>query len=122
MITKEIQLPFDVELLPVRKMKAGNLSCLYEAGNLRYIKCGDTEIIRMIYGAVRDENWETIPAIISGEKIEERENGFSIKYSAVYRAGNIHYRADFSRACYLFLERALHLSNALPRPGIRIIF
>ena len=38
---KEIQLPFDVELLPVKKMKAGNLSCLYEEGNLRQIKCGN---------------------------------------------------------------------------------
>jgi hypothetical protein len=56
MNTKEIQLPFDVELLPVRKIQTGNFTCLYEAGNLRYIKCGDTEIIRMIYGAVRNEN------------------------------------------------------------------
>src|SRR5688500_8597276 len=96
MNAKEIQLPFDVELLPVRKMKAGNLTCLYEAGNLRYIKCGGTEKVRMIYGAVRDENWETIPAIISGEKIEETENEFNVTYTAIYQTGNIHYHADFS--------------------------
>ena len=96
MNAKEIQLPFDVELLPVRKLKAGNLSCLYEAGNLRNIRSGDTEIIRMIYAAVRDENWQTIPAIISPEKIEENENEFTIKYTAVYRTANIHYQADFS--------------------------
>jgi len=93
---KEIQLPFDVELLPVKKMKAGNLVCLYEAGNLRYIKFGDTEILRLIYSAVRDENWETIPATISDEKIEEYKSGFTIRYTAVYKTGIIHYRAEFS--------------------------
>ncbi|MEP6594982.1 MAG: hypothetical protein ABJA71_03505 [Ginsengibacter sp.] len=93
---KEIQLSFDAELSPLKKMNAGNISCFYEAGNLRYIKSRDTEILRRIYSAVRDENWETIPATISGEKIEEYENGFSIKYTALYKTGAIHYRADFS--------------------------
>ena len=96
MNVKEIQLPFDVELLPVKKMKAGNLSCLYEAGNLRHIKCGNKEIIKMIYGALRSENWETIPPIISHQEIEEYENGFKVKYTAVYKSGDIHYQADFS--------------------------
>ena len=58
MNVKEVLLPFDVELLPSKTLKAGKLTCMYEAGNLRYIKWGNSEIIRMIYGAVRDENWE----------------------------------------------------------------
>ena len=58
MIEKSFDITLDVQLLPYKIVKAGNLICIYEAGNLRYIKCGDTEIVRMIYGAVRNENWE----------------------------------------------------------------
>ncbi len=95
MSIKEILLPFDVELLLIKKVQAGDLTCLYEAGNLRTIKFGDTEILRMVYGAVRNENWETIAVEISDESMEENENGFIINYAATYLSGDINYRADF---------------------------
>jgi hypothetical protein len=95
-LMKEIELPFDVELLPVTNFKAGSLDCLYEAGNLRYIKCDGIEIIRLIYSALRDETWQTIPPAISGEKVEMNESGFSITYMATYQAANIQYRAEFA--------------------------
>jgi hypothetical protein len=56
--------------LPYKIIRLGDLTCLYEAGNLRYIKCGDVELLRMIYPAVRDENWETIIPTIEDEKWE----------------------------------------------------
>jgi len=58
---KEIHLPFDFEWAPAVSLKAGELQCLYETGKLRYIRRGETELIRMIYGAVRDDNWGTLP-------------------------------------------------------------
>src|SRR5690606_13365171 len=90
-------LPFDVELLPVRKLRAGTLTCLYEYGNLRRIESFGAELIRMIYSAVRDENWTTLLYDISDEQIEEREQGFLISYTATYRHGDAAvFRATFT--------------------------
>jgi len=82
MIEESFDITLDVSLLPYKIMKAGNLSCIYEAGNLRYIKCGSTEIVRMIYGAVRIENWETIVPEITNEVVDATDNSFYISYIA----------------------------------------
>ncbi len=85
----------DVPLLPYRKLAAGSLTCLYEAGNLRRIKYADTEIVRMIYGAVRDENWNTIIPLVTDEMITEDVKGIAIHYTANYKASGIDYKASF---------------------------
>jgi D-apionolactonase len=90
---KELLLPSDVSFLPLKLLKAGDISCYYEAGNLRYIRCGDTELVRMIYGAVRDENWDTLPMVITNESVQNTADGFSISYQANYRFGAIDYKA-----------------------------
>ena len=59
MSVRTINIPFDEKLEPVKKLVAGNISCLFENGNLRYLKAGDTEFVRLIYFAVRDKNWAT---------------------------------------------------------------
>lgn len=68
MSVKNIHLPFDVPLLPIKNLQSGLLSCVYEHGNLRYIKLGEVEVVRMMYTAVRDEHWHTIPYTIEAEK------------------------------------------------------
>lgn len=95
MSLQTFHLPFDVPLLPVKKLTAGNLTCIYENGNLRYICSGGKEMLRLIYSAVRDEHWETAPYVISDEVIAEREAGFTVTYTAVYQLGRIHYKAAF---------------------------
>ncbi len=79
-----IQLADDVQLSPVILLKAGELTCMYEMGKLRYIRKGDTELLRNIYAAVRDQHWATLPYTIEAEKIDVHENGFIIQYTAVY--------------------------------------
>lgn len=93
MSERAIALPFDVELLPVQKMTAGPLTCLYEAGNLRYICWHGVEIIRMIYSAVRDENWENAVMTIENESVHELTDRFQISYTAHYKRADIAYRA-----------------------------
>ena len=85
----------DARLLPYKILKAGNLTCMYEAGKLRYIKYDEVEVIRMIYNTVRDENWETITANIIYEEIEENDNSFLINYTATYTTNEINYTASF---------------------------
>jgi hypothetical protein len=95
MIENNFDITLDVALLPYKILKAGHLNCMYEAGNLRYIKCGDTEIVRMVYGAVRNENWETISPEITEEIIEAEEDSFRISYTALYTKTEIKYTAKF---------------------------
>jgi hypothetical protein len=93
---QQLNLKNDVPFLPMKFLKAGNLSCYYEAGNLRYIKWGSTELIRMIYSAVRAENWDTVRMSISNEEVKETDHGFTITYKAAYRQGLINYHADIN--------------------------
>ncbi|MFT3935230.1 MAG: hypothetical protein QM726_16510 [Chitinophagaceae bacterium] len=81
---QEIQVSSVVQLLPVVYLKAGQLTCMYEHGKLRYLRSGHTEILRMIYIALRDSKWQTLPYIISNEKIVKEANSFSIQYNATY--------------------------------------
>jgi hypothetical protein len=92
---RTIQLPFDVPLLPIKNLSAANLTCIYENGNLRYIRFKGVEVLRMIYSAVRDENWQTALHNISDEVIEENEAHFTIRYNATYQLNQIRYKALF---------------------------
>ncbi len=67
-------------LLKSQVLQAGSLNMLYENGFLRYICLGKTEVIRMIYFAVRDHNWDTIPGEISDEYVESKGDNFLIRY------------------------------------------
>ncbi len=71
------------------ELRAGPLSLVYEAGGLRYIRLGDREILRRIYVAVRDHNWDTIPATFSNRHIDMGEETFYITYDAVHRQRDI---------------------------------
>jgi hypothetical protein len=77
------------------RLKAGNLSMNYETGNLRYISAGGTEILRMIYFAVRDKEWLTIKPEISDETYEINDDSFKIKYKSGFRSGEIDFQANF---------------------------
>lgn len=89
---KTVNLPFDVALSPVTHLRAGIVTCIYEEGKLRYIKKGKAEILRMIYVAVRDRNWGTIPYKIVEEELKINTQSFFIRYTALYQLSDIHYK------------------------------
>lgn len=68
-------------------LRAGELNLLYENGFLRYIKHGDTEVIRMIYFALRDENWGTFPPSFENEVIKQDDDSFEIRYDCYHEKG-----------------------------------
>jgi hypothetical protein len=78
------------------RLKAGNLSMIYENGNIRRIKAGNNELLRMIYPSVRGKGWLTIYPVISGEKFEINSNSFRINFLSNYKAGEINFQAHFS--------------------------
>jgi hypothetical protein len=74
------------ETVPLR---AGPLSLLFEAGDLRYVRFGDHEILRRVYVAVRDRNWATIPMRTSDLNIDAADDRFTITYSADHQEREI---------------------------------
>lgn len=61
-------------------LHAGNFSLIYQEGFLRRISINGNEILRMMYFALRDENWWTFPHIITNEQINSSPNHFEISY------------------------------------------
>lgn len=68
-----------------KMLTAGPFTVLYENGFLRYIKSGGNEIVRMIYFALRDENWGTCEYNIENEQITVSDNTFQIQYDCFHR-------------------------------------
>jgi D-apionolactonase len=80
------------EALPERvPLRAGPLTMFYEAGDLRYIKLGDQEILRRIYVAVRDRNWGTVLPKISKVQMQIEPASFHITYEVENKEGDIHF-------------------------------
>jgi hypothetical protein len=78
------------------KLQAGDLSVIYEEGNLRYISAGNSEIIRMIYSAVRDRKWLNIDPEISEEVHEISSGSFKISYKCHYSTEEIDFLAHYT--------------------------
>jgi len=72
-------------------LTAGPLQMIYEAGNLRYIRLGETEVVRMIYPTVRDRNWGTLLPEIRNEKIGNTGHTFRITYENHYNTDGIRF-------------------------------
>lgn len=75
---------------------AGPLTMDYHEGTIRYIRWGDKEIIRMIFPAVRDHNWNTIEPSFLREEKETSDCSFQIRCSVEYIKGNIHFSANYT--------------------------
>ncbi|MCK9414364.1 MAG: hypothetical protein M0Q53_18835 [Prolixibacteraceae bacterium] len=84
------------ELPQQRLLNAGSLNVVYEDGNLRYIDCNGTEIIRMIYAAVRDRAWLTAAPEITDEIIEIKSDSFHISYNCRYKLNDIDFSAGYN--------------------------
>lgn len=77
------------EAIPLR---AGKLSLVYQAGDLRAIRLGNQELLRRVYMAVRDVNWNTIPGRISNLEIDAGDDHFHVIYRAVHESGPLKFR------------------------------
>jgi len=76
------------EQIPLR---AGPVSLVYEAGTIRYVKLGDTEILHQVYSAVRDHNWGTVPGVLSDVEMDIKDDTFRIQYTSTHQQGDIHF-------------------------------
>lgn len=83
------------EELPPRPLplQAGPLTMIFEPDNgfLRYIRLGDHEVVRNIYGVVRDQNWNTIAWKVSNLKANVQNDSFDITFEVECRGREVHY-------------------------------
>ena len=64
-------------------LRAGPLTCMLDAGNLRYLKLAGKEAIRAIAFIVRDKNWGTYNPEITDLRVDQRADGFTVTYDAL---------------------------------------
>ncbi len=82
----------DAPLSEMRTLRAGPVTMLLDGVDLRYLRIGGTELVRRVYTAVRDVDWDTVPCAISGFQVKEGDGGFRLEFDARHSRGEI----DFS--------------------------
>ncbi len=73
----------------MKMLTAGPARLVYENGFLRRINYGNSEVVRMIYFALRDHNWNTLSHDITSEEIENQGNAFRISYESSHHDGGV---------------------------------
>lgn len=75
------------------ELRAGPLRMAFDPANgfIRHVRLGGQEVVRAIYGAVRDQNWDTIPSAITNLKTDAREDSFRISFDAHCQAREVDY-------------------------------
>jgi D-apionolactonase len=76
----------------MRALRAGPVSLLLDGIDLRYLRIGGTELVRRVYAAVRDVDWDTVPADVSNLELDEGADGFRLEFDARHARREI----DFS--------------------------
>ncbi len=64
-----------------------------EYGRLRWFRWSESEFIRMVHVAVRDENWMTVPYSVSDLEIKTSGEKLTITFTAFYYSSTIQFRA-----------------------------
>jgi D-apionolactonase len=76
----------------MRVLRAGPVTVLLDGVDLRYMRIGRTELVRRIYAAVRDRNWNTVPPQISKLEVDAHDDSFEIHF----QVRNTSHDLDFS--------------------------
>ena len=73
------------------QLRAGPLEMIFdpETAFLRKLRVGESEVLRAIYVALRDRDWNTILAKISDLRLEQAERAFEIQFDVECRAREI---------------------------------
>ncbi len=103
----------EAPLPALRPLRAGPVTLLLDGIDLRYLRLGGTELVRRVYTAVRDVDWDTVPGEISGLRIDERDAGFLVEFDARHSRAEIDFEwhgtisgDESGRVEYLFDGRA----------------
>lgn len=78
----EYQLWYGVDRQPpeARELRAGPVTVLLDGIDLRYVRIGSLEMVRRVYVAVRDQNWNTIPGPYRITRVEQGQDQFEVEF------------------------------------------
>ena len=77
-----------------RKLRAGTITGLFDGADFRRATVGGMEVVRRIYAAVRDVNWDTVLPERSHQIVEAGAQAFRISYQARYRQEELDLTAE----------------------------
>jgi hypothetical protein len=72
--------------IPVR---AGPLTAEIDGTSVRRIRLGSVVVVDHIYVAVRDEQWNTIPGIVTGLEVDQSPRGFEVRFECRHTHGDM---------------------------------
>ncbi|WP_102127488.1 hypothetical protein [Deinococcus planocerae] len=74
-------------------LRAGRLDLTFEpaTGGVRWVRFGGVEVLRGIYGAVRDSRWNTVPARVEVREVRAGDEVFRVTFDARYERGDVRY-------------------------------
>ena len=75
-------------------LRAGRVSALLVDGDLRTITVDGVEVVRRIYVAVRDLDWNTIPGRISAWRLDARSDSFEVSFTSRHTQGDLDFECD----------------------------
>ncbi|HTD48037.1 MAG TPA: hypothetical protein VK881_12295, partial [bacterium] len=81
---------------PPRRLRAGEVTVLFDGADLRRALLGGTEIVRRLYTAIRDVNWDTVLPARSAYAVEVGEREFRISYHALHRKAELDLAAEIT--------------------------
>ncbi len=70
----------DAPLQHLRPLRAGPVTLFLDGIDLRYLRIGGTELVRRVYTAVRDVDWDTVPGDVSNLELDEGGDGFRVEF------------------------------------------
>ena len=75
-------------------LRAGPLTVLFDEGDLRCVSLDGRELLRRVYVAVRDRNWDTAAAALTDVQVIAGADHFRVTYRAQHRDGDIAFAWD----------------------------
>jgi hypothetical protein len=72
-----------------RELRAGPVRAELDGGDIRYIRAGDVELVRRIYVAVRDLNWNTIGGKLTSVEVEDHADSFTVHFDCRHQHKDI---------------------------------
>ena len=86
---RKIRFGTETPLPERRKLRAGAFDMLLEGGMLRYIRYGDTEVVRGIYAAVRDKDWGTVEPRFLNYEVVHDDHSFTVRFTAEHQEADV---------------------------------
>jgi hypothetical protein len=75
-------------------VRSGPVTARLEEGTLRYVRLGRHEVLRQVYAAVRDHNWETVAARVSDVEVDAGDDSFIITFTSHHERDDVDFTWD----------------------------